>query len=124
MSLELQALTAGQTGLTTYFVVYSTAGEVWTGTAFAVASATNRNAGAIPATELGTASGVYAADAPVFPAGVYFYALFERAGGGPAESDTLLAGPGELQWGGTAVVPLSNIPTAAENATAWGASVV
>lgn len=103
MALELQGNAGpGNAGLTTYFVVWNAVGQVRLtgGATFGTASAANRNAGAISATELGTASGVYAADSPAFPAGLYSYALYQRVGGSPAESDTLLAGPGPLDWDG------------------------
>ncbi len=111
MANELQAATAGQTGLTTtYFVLWNSVGQVWNGTAFATSSAANRNAGAIAAIEAGTASGVYMADAPVLAAGVYSYSLYRRLGGSPAESDTLLCGPGSLEWSGSSVASISGLP--------------
>ena len=113
MAKELQG-NAGpsQTGLTTYFIVWNTVGQVRSGgTTFATASAANRNAGAISATELGTASGVYVADSPAFATGDYPYALYKQVGGSPAETDTLLAGPGRpLHWDGSAVVYLGTAP--------------
>lgn len=111
MALELTA-NAGQanTGLTTYFVVWNTVGQVRsTGTTFATDNATNRNAGAITATE--SVNGVYKADSPAFAAGLYYYALYQRVGGSPAVTDTLLSGPGKHEWDGSAVVPLSSRAT-------------
>lgn len=109
MANELQANAgSANTGLTTYFVVWNAVGQVRsTGTTFDTDNATNRNAGVIAATE--SVNGVYKATSPAFAAGVYSYALYSQAGGSPAVTDTLLAGPGDLQWDGSAVVPLSRI---------------
>jgi hypothetical protein len=111
MALELQADSGGRTGLTAYFIVSNTVGLYWNGSAFAAYSTAVRNAGAITAT--GLADGTYQANAPAFAAGLYFVRLYQRIGGSPAESDTLLCGPGELQWNGTAVVPTGTLNTGA-----------
>jgi hypothetical protein len=108
MALELGGQTLGQTGLTTYFVLTNSVGFVRSsGTTFSAYSTANRNSGVIAAT--GRADGSYWADMPLVVAGTYYFTLWRQLGGSPAESDTVLAGPGELQWNGTAVVTQSQL---------------
>lgn len=97
MAAELQAQTAGRTGLTAYFVLTGPTGLVWDGAAFAAYSTSNRNSGVILAT--GRADGSYVADKPAGAGTDFTYALFSRAGGSAAETDELLAGPGPFDPG-------------------------
>jgi hypothetical protein len=108
MADELGGQTARQTGLNVYFILKDSGGQVRSsGTTFSAYSTANRNSGAITAT--GRADGSYVASMPLVVAGTYYYEMFQRLGGSPAETDTLLAGPGTIQWDGTAVVPVGTL---------------
>lgn len=69
---------------------------------------------AIALTEQGTASGMYGLTFPTaIPAGIYSVVAKYRASTNPAESD-LTAGAGDVQWDGTAIVPVSTISNLAQ----------
>lgn len=105
MAGEIQA--AHLSGKNVYALVRNAAGSVWNGSAFVTYATANLSSYAITLTEQGTASGYYAGTFPVVSAGVYAVVAYERAGGSPAEGDTLVAS-GNLEWDGSAVVPLSS----------------
>jgi hypothetical protein len=112
MADELAGQTTGQTGLTVYFILKNAVGLVRSGgTTFSTYNTSNRNSGAISAT--GRADGSYVATMPAVAAGAYYYEMYQQLGGSPAETDTLLAGPGAIQWNGTAVVPVGTLNTGA-----------
>jgi hypothetical protein len=106
----------GVTGLTTtYFTIETADGLVWNGSAIAAYSTANRNAGGINAT--GRADGSYDADIPAtLPASdvPYTYALWQRLTGSPLETDTIIAGPGPLEWNGTSQLGSTRLVTPAE----------
>lgn len=108
MAGELQ-FAYGTSGRTVYAVVRTTTGTVWNGTAFAAFNAANWSTYAVSMTEQG-ASGYYVGNFPAVSAGLYFVEVRDRAGGSPAVSDPV-AGSGEVEWDGAAVVPLSSRST-------------
>ena len=105
MAGELQAL--APTGSTVYGQVLSeAAGTIWNTAGAALenyATANIADYDITPVTQQGTASGYWVADMPAAPAGRYTYDLFVRAGGSPAETDTILCSGGVIDWSGTSV---------------------
>jgi hypothetical protein len=68
----------------------------------------------IDATEQGTASGFYTAEFPnTVIAGVYSVVAKLQLGGNPAETDPTVA-TGDVQWNGSAVMPLSDVATSGQ----------
>lgn len=106
MANELQISALPQK--TIYFLVRSVTGTIWNGSTYVAYATADLGSYDIPATEQGTASGYYTANMPTSSAGVYYVLAKEQAGGSPAESD-LLVGAGEIQWSGSAVLPLSSM---------------
>jgi hypothetical protein len=105
----------GTTGLTAYFTIETADGLVWNGSAISAYSTANRNAGGISGT--GRADGTYDADIPAtLPASdvPYTYALWQRLTGSPLETDTIIAGPGPLEWNGTSQLGSTRLVTPAE----------
>jgi hypothetical protein len=108
MVKELQAATA-YPDVTAYFQLFDATGQVrdvvapeWE--AYATANIGDYD---IAATEAGTSSAIYTADMPAsVSAGVYSYLLRQRVGGSPAEVDPVIAGPGLIEWDGSARVSL------------------
>jgi hypothetical protein len=95
-----------------YFLVRNQAGQIWstTGTPSFVTYATaDYLFYVLTATEQGTDSGYYTADMPAtIPAGVYnVLAKFDATMIGQLETD-LTVGAGQVEWNGSAVIPLSN----------------
>lgn len=112
MAGELQA--AWNTGKTCYFIVRNRTGSVWNGSAFATYATASYATYVISATEQGTAGGFYTATFPAsISAGVYSTVMKEQAGGSPAETDATVA-VGEIQWNGTAQMPLSDVATSGQ----------
>lgn len=113
MANEIQ-LAYGVTGRTLYAVVRSATAAVWNGAAFETYSGANWATYAVAMAEQGT-SGYYAGNFPAVAAGVYPIEVRDRSGGAPATTDPL-AGSGGVEWGGSAVVPLSSrlAPTVAD----------
>lgn len=77
---------------------------------------------AITSTQQGSASGIYLATMPTSAnggvAGVYTYDLYKQAGGGPAETDTLLASGGQIEWTGSVIsAGVAYLPQAAAGAS-------
>lgn len=105
MAGEIQV--AHVSGKNIYALVRNANGSVWNGTTFVTYATANLSSYALSLTEQGTASGYYAGTFPGAAAGVYSLAAYERAGGSPAEGDVLIA-TGNLEWDGSAVVPLSS----------------
>lgn len=109
MASEIQ-LAYGTSGRTLYAVIRSAVGQVWNGSAFETYTGGNWATYAVSLTEQGT-SGYYAGTFPTTSAGVYLIEVRDRSGGSPATTDPL-AGSGEVEWSGTALVPLSSrLPT-------------
>src|SRR5688572_28894166 len=66
-------------------------GLIWNGAAFETYVTANLGNYDFPLTEQGTASRYYTAVVPgLVPPGVYFATYYVRAGGSPAEGDTLI----------------------------------
>lgn len=101
MASEIQ-LAYGTSGRTLYAVVRSTTGTVWNGAAFVAYNGANWTTYAVTMTEQG-ASGYYTGDFPAVAGGVYDVEVRDRAGVTAATTDAL-AGSGDLQWSGTAVL--------------------
>jgi hypothetical protein len=112
MAGELQ-VAHNSSGVTLYALIRDTAGKVWqTTTSTLVAYATANLANyKVSLTEQGAASRFYAGNFPAAAAGVYNVAVYQQAGGSPAETDSLVAA-GNIEWDGTAVPPISGIPSA------------
>lgn len=109
MAGEIQ-IPYGTTGRTLYALVRNSVGQVWKTTsssfvAYATADLADYD---IALAEQGTASRFYVGDFPAAAAGTYSVAVYDRAGGSPAEGDAL-AGQGTLEWNGTAVITNANI---------------
>lgn len=120
MSKEIQVAHV-RTGKTLYALIRNATGSVWQTTtntfvSYATANLANYD---VALTEEGTASRYYAGDFPtnINTAGVYSVAVFEQAGGSPAEGDTLVA-VGDLHWNGTAVVARGTLNTGSITADA------
>ncbi len=108
-----------QRGKTTYFVARNqTSGFIWStsgGTSGAFEAFTSGNWAnyAISCTEQGT-SATYAGNWPTtMAAGVYGVIAKDQLGGTPTQLDTSI-GAGDFQWGGSAVVPLSDTVTSGQ----------
>lgn len=107
MAGEIQC--AHLTGKTLYALVRNSTGSVWQTTTSTFVSYTTANLAnyTISLTEQGTASGYYAGTFPAAAAGTYAVAVYERAGGSAAEGDVCVA-VGNVEWDGSAVIPLSS----------------
>lgn len=110
MAKELQALAA--TGSVVYSQIFRDSdGLIWNtaGTpAFEAYATANIADYDIAMTEAGTASGYFTGDLPTLAAGTYTYVARVRAGGSPAESDSV-AGIGRVHWDGSAVVDIATL---------------
>jgi hypothetical protein len=102
-----------QTAKNLYALVRNVAdGQVYAGATAETYVTANLATYAIGLTEQGTASRFYAADFPaIVTPGIYSIAVYERAGGAPAEGDRLL-GFGEAHWNGAELVPASGLAEA------------
>lgn len=93
-------------GVTVYAVVRNSVGQVWSvaGSAFVTYATADLDDYDIPMTEQGVASRYYTADFPagITPLGVYATAIFQQAGGSPAETDSVLTG-GSIDWDGSSI---------------------
>lgn len=79
---------------------------------------------AIALTEQGTASRYYAVDFPTaIPAGIYAVTIYQRVGGSPAETDTLVTG-GSIEWDGVSVHSDAALVSDSGTAQAGGASTI
>lgn len=109
MSNELQGSYVH--GATVYALVRNTVGQIWNTTTglFETYTTANYSGYAITATEQGTASAYYLANMPAAPAGS-INALFKaQVGASPAETDSTVD-VGSLDWTGSAVATVANIP--------------
>jgi hypothetical protein len=91
-------------GSTCYALLFNDSAAAWNGSAFESYATANLGGYALSATELGTASGVFAVSVPSLPAGVYGAIACRRAGASPAESDPRVA-VGVFSWDGSGIVP-------------------
>lgn len=103
-------------GATTYFLVRNKIGQIWNtaGLTFESYLTANYMDYSTNATEQGTASSYYAGTFPsaILP-GVYDITAKQQLGGSEAETDPTIA-VGDFEWGGTAVVPLSDLATSGQ----------
>lgn len=110
MASEVQASGPGS-GRTLYFVVRNSVGQIWNGTAFAAFATANWSTYTTAMTEQGTASNYYTGTFPsTIAAGIYSVTVKQQLGGTAAETDTTVA-VGDINWGGSTVVPLSDVAT-------------
>lgn len=93
-------------GATVYVLIRNSAGAVWNGAAFETYLTANLGTYAVSLTEQGTASRFYAGAVPGLSLGLYTFVAFVRAGGSPAETDTVI-GSGDVDWSGTAFAGIS-----------------
>lgn len=114
MANELLAQAAAD--INVYFTIRNRTGQIWntSSSAFEAYSTASYGSYDTPATEQGTASGIYAADFPstIIP-GVYSIVAYQQLGGSPAETDRYVA-QGDFQWNGTAQMPLSDVATSGQ----------
>lgn len=104
-------------GNTVYFLVRNQTGSIWNGSSLVAYVTANFSTYVITATEQGTASGYYTGTMPGVAAGVYNIVAKQQAGGSPAETDFSI-GWGQIQWTGSAVLPLSGVPNGTTNLNA------
>lgn len=114
MANELLAQAGADLGI--YFTVRNRTGQIWntSSSVFEAYVTGNFTDYDIPATEQGTASGIYAADFPsaIIP-GAYSIVAYQQLGGSPAETDRYVA-QGDFQWNGSAQMPLSDVVTSGQ----------
>ena len=104
MAGELQAFSA--TSQTLYAVLMNAAGQAWNGATWETIQGANWTTYDIPLTE--TTAGIYIGNMPVVTAGSYTYAVYLRAGGSPAITDTL-KGLGGVDWDGSSVIEVNEL---------------
>ena len=91
-------------GVVLYAIVRDTAGLVWNGTSFGTYATASLSTYALTMAEQGTASRYYTVSFPsAITVGTYSVSVFQRLGGSPAETDSVLTG-GSISWNGTAIV--------------------
>jgi hypothetical protein len=102
-------------GLTEYVNLTDVAGQWWNAVLeeFEAFNAANWTDYDVAATEFGT-SGVYAASLPAGPTGIIHWRARRRAGGSPAQSDTIVD-QGWIDWSGSFVRNLSGVILANES---------
>jgi hypothetical protein len=101
-TIQVQHSTAGAN---LYAIIRNADGQVWNGAAFEAYLTANLGNYDLPMTEQGTASRYYTVAFPSLAAGLYFITAFVRAGGSPAETDTLV-GTAEAEWDGSLLTRL------------------
>jgi len=102
------------TGQTCYVLIRNRTGAIWNGSAFTTYATSSYTDYDIAATEQGTASGLYVATMPAaITPGVYNIVAKDQEGASPAETDPTIA-VGEIQWGGSAIIPLSDLATSGQ----------
>ncbi len=112
MAGELQA--SYRPTRTCYFFIRNRTGQIWNGSIFTTYASAGVGTYAVSATEQGTASAYYTATFPsAIAPGIYACLLKEQLGGSPAEADPVVA-TGDVQWGGTALLPLSDLATSGQ----------
>ena len=106
MAGEIQA--HYNTAKTLYALVRNSVGQIASGTGFINYSTAGYGSYPITLTEQGTASRYYVGTMPAVTAGAYGIVVKQQIGGSAAESDPEVA-DGNIEWDGSAVVPLSAI---------------
>ncbi len=109
------------TAQTVYFLLRNSVNQIWNGAAFENYTTANFATYAITGTEQGTAGQYYVGNMPAVAAGVYGVVANQQRGGSPAESDFYI-GAGQIEWDGSAVLPLSGVP-ATSSASALAATI-
>jgi hypothetical protein len=106
-----------------YALVRNAVGAVWNGSAFVAYATADLANYDVALTEQGTASRYYAGTFPAVSAGIYAVSVYKRAGGSPAEGDSL-EGFGVVEWDGSALVPLAKVKAAVyDSATVSGSTI-
>jgi len=97
---------------TVYFLIRSSTGTIWNGSAFEAYNSANYANYSVAGVEQGVASSYYTGTFPsAIPAGAYNVVAKNQVGGGAAETDATVA-VGDLQWGtGGAVFNSADIAT-------------
>lgn len=100
------------TARTLYALIRNSIGQVWdtVDVAFETYATAQLENYDVALSEQGTASGYYTGTFPtdITTAGVYSVVVYDRAGGSPAETDTLVA-TGDLHWTGSVVAEYANV---------------
>lgn len=117
MSGEVQFISP-VAGATCYFLLRNSTSQIWNSSgagAFEAYATANYSSYTIAATQQGTASSFYAGTFPtaITTPGVYSIVAKKQDGGSAVETDTSIAN-GDIQWNGTATLPLSNLATSGQ----------
>lgn len=103
-----------QTGKVVYFLIRDSIGQIWNGSAFESYTTANYSTYVVSGGEQGVASAFYTSTFPsTILAGVYSVLAKERIGGSAAETDPSI-GWGNVQWNGSASLPLSDLATSGQ----------
>lgn len=115
MANEIQG--AFRTGRTVYALIRNQAGQIWNGTAMVSYVSGNYSLYPVTMTEQGT-SGYYVGNFPtgITAPGVYNVIMKEQIGGSAAETDPDVDA-GEVDWNGSGVYQITDIPTSGTAAT-------
>jgi hypothetical protein len=97
MAGELQV--TNTTGTNMYALIRNENGLIWNGSTFVSYVTANLATYAVTLTEQGTASGYYIGTFPTVTLGLYNVVAYQRAGGSPAEGDTV-KGAATVYWEG------------------------
>lgn len=111
MSNEIQF--SFRTGATTYAIIRNRIGQAWNTSTLGFENylTADYSTYVISCVEQGSASAFYAGTFPTaIPAGTYSVTAKQQVTGSPAETDGTIA-VGNLEWSGTAIVPLSDLAT-------------
>lgn len=113
MAGEIQ-FSGPRTGATCHVLIRNNVGQIWNGSSFETYATANYATYVVTATEQGTASNFFIATFPSgISAGIYSVTAKQQLGGSPAETDSTVA-TGDIHWGGSALVPLSNLATSGQ----------
>lgn len=112
MASEIQATYSS--GKTVYALIRNSTGSIWNGSAFVAYDSGDIATYAVSLTEQST-SGFYAGTFPagITAGGIYGIIAKEQIGGSVAETDPTIA-LGDIQWNGTATLPLSSLATSGQ----------
>lgn len=111
MAGELQGV--WNTGRTCYFLIRSQTATIWNGSSFVTYDNANYSSYTISAVEQG-GSGYYAGTfPPAITPGAYNVIMLEQVGGSAAQTDPVVS-QGDVQWNGSAVIPLSALATSGQ----------
>lgn len=101
------------TGNTLYTHVFDATGQIWNGSAFEAPASGNWANYDIAMSEAAAATQIYRGTMPGAGAGAYSFVVRKQAGGSPAVADIAVA-VGDLEWDGSAELPLSDTNTDVE----------